>query len=300
MKLKNSNESLGLKILFPVMYGASLLLVVLRCLQLTKYIDSETGFYIGGGAVNFLFYAVTVAVCLFFVAVSFLSSEGARLETAALKDKGASIAATAFGVSLVYDSLSSLIDSFMLLDEMSVGAFNQGAELFKSMMATGVLPYALESIFALLSAVYIFILAKSFSKGSLAAHKNKFMALAPVAWVAFKLITRFVKQISYIKVSDLFLELIMLAFMILFFVALSQVTSGVYSDDSRWRITGLGLSGALLSFAVNVPRFILGIFANDFVNKEYPFNLADCAFAVFAVFVALATVKNAQNNEIKD
>jgi len=136
-------------------------------------------------------------------------------------------------------------------------------------------------------------LAKSFSKGSLSAHNHKYLALSPVAWAAFKIITRFVKQISYIKVSDLFLELVMLAFMILFFVALAQVMSGVYSDDSRWRITALGLSGATVSVCINIPRLVLTVFADEFVNIEYPFNLADTAFAFFAVFVALAAVKAA-------
>lgn len=291
MKLKNSNESLKLKSLFPVMYGGALLLIILRTLQLTRFIDSETGFLTGGTFVNALLYIVIAGLCIYFIAVSFLSEEGRKVEIAAIKNKGASATAVIFGISLIYDSFSSFSDSIIIFDEIGIGSFGSGAESFKTLMATGTLPYALQSLFALLSAVYAFLLAKSFSKGSLAAHNHKYFALSPVAWAAFKIITRFVKQISYIKVSDLFLELIMLAFMILFFVALAQVTSGVYSDDARWRITALGLSGALVSLCINVPRFVLGIFANEFVNKEYPFNFADAAFAFFAVFAALAAVK---------
>jgi len=291
MKLKNSKESLKLKLLFPVMYGSTLLLVILRTLQLTRFIDSETGFFTGGAFVNTLLYILIAGLCIYFTAVSFLSEDGKRVELAAVKDKGASVAAIIFGISLIYDSLSSFFDSIVIFDDISVGSFENGAETFKTLMATGTLPYALQSLFAVLSAVYVFLLAKSFSKGSLSAHNHKYLALSPIAWVAFKIITRFVKQISYIKVSDLFLELIMLAFMILFFVALAQVMSGVYSDDSRWRITALGLSSALVSLCVNVPRLVLGVFAKEFVNKEYPFNFADAAFAAFAVLVALAAVK---------
>ncbi len=291
MKLKNSKESLKLKNLFPFLYGGALVLIILRTFQLTRYIDSETGFLTGGTLLNVLLYVIIAALSIYFVVASFLSADGGRLELAGLKDKGASVAAASFGVSLVYDCLSSLVDSLAAFDSMSADYFYSRTEAFKALMATGTLPYALQSVFALLSAIYVFILAKSYSKGSLSAHNHKYLALSPVAWAAFKLITRFVKQISYIKVSDLFLELILIAFMILFFVAFAQVTSGVYSDDSRWRITALGLSGALVSLCINVPRLVLSVFANEFVNKEYPFNLADAMFAVFAVFVVFAAVR---------
>ena len=293
MKLKNSMESLKLKKLFPFMYAGTLVLIILRTLQLTRFIDSETGFLTGGTAVNALLYGIIAVLTISFTVVSFLSSGGARMELAGIKDKAASVVSVVFGISLIFDCLSSIADSLVTLDGASVGYYESRAEVFKSLMATGSLPYALQSLFALLSAIYLFMLAKSYSKGSFFAHNHKYIALSPVAWSAFKLITRFVKQISYIKVSDLFLELIMIAFMILFFVALAQVTSGVYSDESRWRITALGLSGALVSLCINIPRLVLTIFANEFVNKEYPFNVADTAFAFFAVFLALAAVKTA-------
>lgn len=291
MKIKNSKESLRLSMLFPVMYVMSLVLIVLRCFQLTRFIDSETGFVTGGAGFNVLLYVLIGAVSLFFIAVSFLSADVKKLEIAGMKDKAAAIAAVVFGAALMYDWIDSLVEGVVIFNDISFVGFYSGGELFKTLMSTGALPYMLQGLFALASAIYVFILAKSFFNGSMTAHKHRYLALAPVAWTAFKLITRFVKQISYIKVSDLMLELIMLAFMILFFVAFSQVVSGVYSDTSRWRITALGLSGAVVSLCANVPRLIFTLFANEFLNKEYPFNFADAAFAFFAVFVALAACK---------
>lgn len=296
MKLKNSKEGIGLKILFPVMYAAVILLIIARTFLLTRFIDSETGFLTGGEAFYTFCLVIIAAVCLFFALVSFLSSESKKIELAGIKDKGSAVAAAVFGVALIYDFGSSFVDSVLVLDKISAGYFTESAELFKELMSTGTLPYALQSVFALFSAAYFFILAKSFSAGSLRAHNHKYLALSPVAWAAFKIITRFVKQISYIRVSDLFLELIMLAFMILFFVALSQVISGVYCDTSRWRIPALGLGGALISLSVNVPRLVLTVFADEFVNKEYSFNLADTVFAVFAIIVVIAAVKAKKEN----
>ena len=294
MKIKNSKENLKLDKLFPVMFGATLVLIVLRCLQLAKYIDSSTGFLTGGSFINVLFYGIIAASCLYLVIVSFLSKEGGKVELAAFEDKNAGIAAAVFGASLLYDFADSLMDGLAILGNLPFEAYSNNAELTKALMATGALPYILQALFALLSAAYTFILSKSFAKGSGKAHNSKLLAVMPIAWASFKLITRFIKQISYIKVSDLFLELIMISFMILFFIALSQVISGVYCDDSRWRITALGLSGALLAFTINVPRLVFTVFANEFVNKEYPFCFDDAMFGVFALFVAFAAVKSAK------
>ena len=291
MNIKNSNESLKLSYLFPVMYASTLILVILRCLQLTKFIDSETGFLTGGSVVNAFFCCIAFISCFVFCVGSFLSVEGKKVELVGLKDKKAGIASVLFAIGLLYDWLNSFFDSIVLLEEMDTFVVSK-ADMFKSLMSSGVLPYLMQSFFAVFSAVYLIVLAKSFIKGSKAAHNHKLMALFPIGWAAFKLITRFIKQISYIKISDLFFELVMISFMILFFVALSQVISGVYCDVSRWRITALGLSGALISFAINLPRLILTIFASDSVNKEYPFSLADTMFAVFAVAISVAAYKS--------
>lgn len=296
MKIKTSNDKLKLSIMLPVMFGTTLVLIVLRSLMMAKFIDSETGFLKGGEVFNALFYAIIAVACLFFVAVAFFSAESKRVELIAFKDKPSAIACIIFAVALVYDCMNSLVDSMASFNDLSVGGFYAPTEKFKFLMSSGTLPYALQSFFALLTAVYITVLAKSFLKGSGHAYNHKLLALSPIGWAAFKLITRFVKQISYIRVSDLLLELFMLAFIITFFVALSQVVSGVYCDDTRWRITALGLCASLISFSINIPRLVFGLFASDFVNKEYPFSLGDTAFAVFATVIALAAIKSVKEN----
>lgn len=299
MKIKNSNDKLKLSSMFPVMFGSTLVLIVLRSLLVAKFIDSETGFLTGGEFINTIFYVILAAVCIFFTGIAFLSSESKKVELIGLKDKPAAIACIAFALSLAYDWFNSLSESLMTISGMNFDVYYKTSELFKAMMSSGALPYALQSIFALFTAIYIAILAKSFLNGSGHAYNHKFIALAPIGWACFKLITRFVKQISYIKVSDLLLELFMLAFAVTFFVALSQVVSGVYCDETRWRITALGLSGAVISLSVNIPRLVFTLFASDFVNKEYPFNLADTVFAVFAVLLAMAAVKSVKEKAIE-
>lgn len=291
MKIKNSLKNLDLGITVPVVLACTILFSILRSVQLAKFIDSETGFFVSGDAFNVIFYLLLAASCLFFVLVSFLSHQSSRVDLVAFKDKNAGAASVLFAVGLIYDFGDSAVESMRIFTELPTYVTNR-AELFKMLMASGALPYLLQCVFAFISAFYIIILAVSFYKGSSAAYRRKFLAIAPIGWAGFKMITRFVKQISYIRVSDLFLELMMIACMLLFFVALSQVISGVYCDDSRWRITAFGFSGGLIALCLNVPRLIFTFVAKDFINVEYPFNLGDAFFGVFAIVVALTAIKS--------
>lgn len=297
MKIKNSNDKFKLSLLGPVAYGSVLLLSVLRCFQMVKFIDSTTGFFIGGAWLKVLLYSLFAIVCLAFIIISYFSSQSAKVEVLPFKNSVAGALGIVFSLALVYDFFASLGESAALLSGLSAGAFYNSKDAFKVLMASGTLPYAMQGFFAVFSAIYIVIVSKDFFKGSNSAYKHKILALAPICWSAFKIITRFVKQISYIKVSDLFLELIMLAFMILFFVTLSQVLSGVYSDDTRWRIPALGFSSAVIALSLNIPRLILTLFGGNFVNAEYPFSPADALFGLFAFAVSLIAIKSATSDK---
>ena len=157
-------------------------------------------------------------------------------------------------------------------------------------MRSGFLPMMLQSFFAFLSAIYFFILASDFSKGTAKAYKRKILATAPVSWAAARLITRFMRQISFVQVSDLLLELVMIAFMIMFFMALAQTASGVYKDQFKWRIPGLGLSAGLIAAVISVPRLIFTIFSNSHIVSEHPFSLADFIFVIF-IFTLMIKIK---------
>ena len=300
MKIKNSNNNISLSILAPVAYGSVLVLSVLRCFQMVKYIDSSTGFFIGGAWLKILLYLLIALVSVFFISVSYFSSQSKNVDILPCKNTVAGASGAVFALSLLYDFFVSLTESSKLLSGLSTSDFYNAKDAFKTLMASGTLPYALQGLFAVISAIYVIIIAKDFLKGTNNAYKHKIIALAPIGWSAFKMITRFVKQISYIRVSDLFLELIMLAFMITFFVAFSQVVSGVYSDDTRWRITALGFSGAVLALLLNVPRLILTLFGGNFVNPEYPFNPADVMFGVFAFAVSMVGMKMSHSAKMSD
>ena len=239
-----------------------------------------------------VFYVYLFAVCIFFGATSYFSSQSGKIDVFVKKENGLVASCAFFAVALFFDGFSS----FAAISDSSA-ASSSGANLFQAMMLSGAIPSFFRTVFALVSGVYFLILTKGFIKEDERAARHKYLALAPVGWAGFRLIYRFVEQISYIRVSDLFLELIMLAGMITFFMALAQVASGVYSTDFRWRLIGIGLPAGLISLTVSCSRLVMSIFSSDAVNVKYHFELADFIFGIFVFFFAKALIENCKRKE---
>lgn len=295
MKLKESNKRISLNELPVIFFVVALISAVLRALQLFLFVDHSTGFYTGGTAAAVILYVILCLACCYFAVASFLSAESKKIDLPTEKNPALNIITVIFGISFLYDSIDSFLSSFMAMGTESAGS------AFQSMMLSGTIPLFFQSIFAFLSAIYFFILAKGFIKGDERIVKHKILALAPVGWAGFRIIHRFVEQISYIKVSELLLELVLLALMIMFFMAFAQVASGVYSTGFRWRITGFGLSAALVALVINCPRliFVLAKGASA-LNGNYPFVITDFIFALFVIVLVMAVVKESKTKETEE
>lgn len=294
MKIKNSKKEITVDNLPLLFLISALVCTVLRSIQVATLIDAETGFYQQSSVITVLFYVVLFGSCFAFCALSYLSRQSAALCTSSIQSKPLCAVAAVFGVSMLLDSFSAFFES--LSSSGSANAYAGSG--FKLMMSSGALPKACQAAFALLSALYLFYLAASFKNGSETARKHKIVALAPVGWVAFRLIFRFVSKISFLRVSDLFLELCMLAFMILFFMAFAQVNSGVYSEGFGWRIPAFGMSAALIAVSVNLPRLIFTLIdSGKYINPNYTFSLTDVMFGVLAVLLVPAAVRASGKRE---
>jgi hypothetical protein len=82
----------------------------------------------------------------------------------------------------------------------------------------------------------------------------------------------------------------MIAFMVMFFMALAQTSSGVYKDTFKWRIPAFGLSAALIAAITSIPRMIVALTAREFVNSSHAFSLNDFLFVIF-ILTLLAKIK---------
>lgn len=295
MTIKGTSTSVSLKNIPFIFFISALVGIVLRSFQMLKFIDSETGFYTGGKFVTVILYGVIFACFLTFCVKAFLSAESEKIQVQGIKNKPLGIATFVFSVSLVFDFLSGF----------SASGDAELAYDFKGLMLTGTMPRFLQSIFALVSAVYFIIVAKDFIKGTSKASKHRVLATMPIGWAGFRMVCRFVRQISFVKVSDLLLELLMLALMLLFFMAFAQVASGVYSDGFRWRIPSFGASAALIAATLSVPRLIFTLVNFErYINSQHTFQITDFAFVIFALMLISTVCKElvpyTAYDEIKD
>ena len=290
LSLKGSKENLKVESCLKIFVPGVVVAIILRLLQMAKFIDPETGFFTGGSVVNVIFYAVVAVALLTFCAVTYLSADIKKIKIGGDSHRLAGIGIRLFAVALLWDSFYSFFNCI----------YNAGASTsnYTSIMKSGVLPMLLQSVFALLSAIYFFVLASDFSKGSAKAYKRKILATAPVCWAGARLILRFLRQISFVQVSDLLLELVMIAFMIMFFMALAQTASGVYVDNVKWRIPGLGLSAALIAAVISVPRLIFTIFNSSLVVSEHPFSVVDFVFVLFILTLMTKIKEDAQRPSV--
>ena len=290
MKIKNNSE-LSLKPLYIGFIVSAAVCTAVRILQTARFIDPETGFTVGGGFFTVFLYAVIGAFTLSSLVMSFLSKDADESCCTGIRSFLLGCITVFFGLTLSYDCLYSL---FSCMESLSDSTSFSG---IKGLMSTGSLPLAVQSFFAFFASFYVYILAVGFFKGTEKASKHKLLALAPVGWAAFRLIHRFIRQISYIEVSDLFLELIMLGLAVMFFVAFAQVNSGVYSDGFPWRITGFGLPAALIAITLSFSRLVFSfISSGSYINTQHPFNIADFAFSLFVIFLLFELKKQKNVN----
>ena len=286
MKIKESSSKIRYSQTLTVFAVSAALLTILRLFQVKTSIDASTGFYTKNGFLIVLFYVILGVSCLYMAVSAFVSGDSKEVT---LENKKST---SMFWITLVYsfltffDGASSFIKSVL-----GAGDTEVVGSVFKSLMTSGAIPLFLQSVFAILSGIFFIELAFLFKKGNGSAGKHRILALMPVGWIASRLLHLFVRKISFLKVSDLFLELSMCAFMVLFFMALAQVSSNVYSTDSRWRLIGFGMPAALLSAIVSIPRLFFTIVDKSCINENHPFNIADLAFLVFMAVLALQLLK---------
>lgn len=289
MKIKNSYLSLRTEALSKIFCLICCLSTALRTFQLFFHIEPETGFNTGSHLLMLILYVIVIGGCLAFSAVSFLSKETAVFDIEGIKSKKLSAFTALFAFFLLGDWLVSVFDG---VSSYAVTEVNSG---FKGLMASGVLTGSLQGFFAFFSMIYFVIFAFDMLKGTDVASRFKLMALAPVGWSSVRLVHRFISQISFLEVSDLFLELVMLSFTVMFFMAFAQVVSGVNSTGFSWRIYGFGLSSALVAITINVSRCIVALIkGSEALNPSHQPEIVDIAFAIFVILLVSVKSKNTE------
>ncbi|MBQ7595252.1 MAG: hypothetical protein IJU45_01170 [Clostridia bacterium] len=267
--------------------AASLILLVpLRVFQYLTNIEPGTGFY---SKLDFSAYAV-YALMLFCVVFSFIISFAGRKNIAVKRVVDApKLNACAFllgGVGFASDAISSIAKYLSIQTGYS---FNPSQSLYQYLSQEGGIIVLLQGIFAVLSAVYFGILAGAAFSNNDTAPKFRLMSLSGALWAVMKLLMMFKTKISFINVSDLFIELFACAFTMLFLfyfaVSLSQVDKG----ESYYKLYAYGIPAAVFTLVCFIPRAVLAVIGkSDFICEGHGISFSELMIAASILTALIA------------
>lgn len=300
LKLKGSVSFFTPKKLGLVYLASLIICVAIRTYHVLTLVEPQTGFFRETNFTVPLFFTVLALSCAFLIIGAYLSKDNIKL-TAESVNSSKSV-----GIISILLSLGFFLDFgycfIMAVDDENAYSYT-ASESFASLMRSGSLPRKAEMLFAALSFIYflifgITVLAKKY-KGQM-----KIFSLVTVFWGISRLVTLFVKQISFVEVSDLFLEIASTAFMTLFFFSFCECVSGVYGKVAEWRISGVGLCTSLCCLTTQIPRIIAGIIDNTHVgeagyvphlyNDEYILNYVEIFTAVLVIVIFVTLLSKAK------
>lgn len=272
--------------LFIAAAASIVLLVPLRIYQYLSIIESDTGFY---SKYDFSVYAV-YAVMLFIVVFSFVVSFAGRknVEVKRIAD-APGLNACAFllaGVGFASDTVDSIVDFLSVYGSYN---YNPLISSFKYLSEEGGVIILFRGIAAIMSAVYFALLAGSAFSQKDIAPKIKLLSLAAPVWAVMKLLMMFKTKISFINVSDLFIELFASAFVMLFLFYFAVHLSQVDKGESYYKLFAYGIPGAVFSLTCFLPRVILTLFGKkEELCEGYGISICDIAIALCIVLAVIA------------
>ncbi|MBR5441399.1 MAG: hypothetical protein IKV44_00455 [Clostridia bacterium] len=287
-KLKGSSSAIKMKYLLFVFATVFLVALPTRVYQLLALVNTQNGFFENGDITIPVLYAVLFVFVLMFMMLSFLSKEvpSPKLPTGKNPLLGATSIIMIAG--LVWDiiAVENLVVPKTGMD------FNMS--IFTSLLKANVqdnggVLLVLQFVFAVFAIFYFLVFAISHLNGKGSYKEFKLLALSPLCWCITMLVSRLMKAVSFITVSELLFEIFMLVFAMLFFLTFARISSGVFTEDSMWGIYGYGLSACLFAGLVTIPRLVAAFSGLEAV-EGHDFSLAHLSILVFIFSYIIASL----------
>lgn len=257
---------------------AAIIALPLRTSQFFSIIESDTGFYSETNWTVYVLYGVLAVAILLNVILGFAKRKKLDYSLEVTKRPGFGILSFTAGIGALSNAASCIM------------SYMEAAPADESSGAASLL-LAIEAVFALLSAIFFVASGASALGGKTNGSEYRILALSPVLWSIFRVVFRFTRTISYIRVSELMLEMLMIVFMILFFMAFAQANSAVNSKGNEWKVAAYGIPAALLALVCFVPRFIVTVSGNaQLLDSQSPIEYCDIANAAFIICTVLTRV----------
>lgn len=287
-KLKGSSSSIKMKYLLFVFATVFLVALPTRVYQLLALVNTKNGFFENADITVPVLYAVLFVFVLLFMLLSYLSKEVPSPKLPTGKNPVLGITSIVMIGGLVWDiiSIENLVVPKTGMD------FNMG--IFTSLLKANIqdnggILLILQFVFAIFAIFYFLVFAISHLNGKGSYKEFKLLALSPLCWCITMLISKLMKAVSFITVSELLFEIFMLVFTMLFFLTFARISSGVFTEDSMWGIYGYGLSACLFAGLVTIPRLV-AMFSGLEPVEGHNFSLAHLSILVFVFSYIIASL----------
>ncbi len=265
----------------------------LRMVQYFTVLEPSTGFYSETGFTVWMLYGVLLAAAVALVTLGFAKRNTIALSNRAEKLPGCGAFAAVVSAGCVFD----FINCFTTISKNNEEIITSVSQETVSNLETLNKVFILQAVFAVASALFFILSVAGFFTGKGNGEKYKLLSLTPVIWEIFRLISRFTRSISFIRVSELMLEMLMMAFFILFFAAYAQANSRVGTAQNGYKIASYGLTASMLAFVCFVPRLILTLFGKaELLYSQAELEFCDIACALFAVSVVATRIVYADSD----
>lgn len=283
--MKNKSIASGFGIGVIIMAIAAVVALPIRTMQFFTVLEGESGFYREADWSVYLLYGVLALSIVAILVYGIFSRKRLDYSLEVSKRPGMGMVSMAAALGVLLDA-AFCITSAMKIEEISSGLST--ANYVEGMTQGDGVILTAEAVFAVFTSIYLVVLGFSYLSGKTNGSEYRLISLAPVIWSIFRLVYRFKRTISFVRVSDLLFEMIMICFMIMFFFAFAQVNSRVGGKGNEWKIAAYGIPAALLALVCFVPRFIVTITGN--AQLLYSYSAAEyCDFGV-ALFIISAVL----------
>lgn len=273
MKSLSVKSGFGIGALITVV--AAIIALPVRTSQFFTIIESDTGFYSETNIGVYVVYAMIVISVIASVVLGFAKRKNLEYSLATEKRPG-------FGILSLTAAIGALSDSVKCIMEfMSENSDGQ----------TLIFVYAAQAVFALFSAIFFMAIGISSLSGKTNGSEHRVISLAPVIWSILRLVYRFSRTISYIRVSELMFEMLMIVFLVLFFMAFAQANTNINAKGNLWKVAAYGMPAVLLCLLCFVPRFIVTVSGNaHLLVEQSPIEYCDISNAAFILSAVLTRV----------
>ena len=100
-------------------------------------------------------------------------------------------------------------------------------------------------------------------------------------------------KINYRNISDLLLEMFMLAALMFFFMSFARINSNVNGENAYRKLYAFGFIGSLLALMLSVPRLVLILIGQSArVPKDFTFSMADFLIGIFIIYYLFVNIKS--------